>query len=147
MAKEAIGTTYREFPTNPGGEFWRIEPKAGLSETATIEAFKKAGWTPYRNYNPEHAGGSDYEKYYDGAWYHLTIAHGVGYQYVHIMGSSVPQRARRVFGDRFTPPWITVHCELNFRPSSPEHFKDHVKRKFGIHIDELIKQMLLPWST
>ena len=123
LAKEALGTDYKLFPTVMGNQPWRVEPKAGLSEAGTINAFKNVGWTYFFNGNPEHFGGSDYEKYYKGAWYHVTIAYGEKGFYN--SGSDKWETMK----DKSQPPaWVTLHCEQRFRGSSQQHFQDHMER-------------------
>jgi len=125
-----LGTSFERFPNMLSNQEWRVVPKEGLSEAATIEAFKKAGWQPFFNGNPEHFGGSDYEKYHDGAWYHITIGYGIGPVYAKILGTGgQPHLIRMERGSNQPPPWITLHCEDRFRPSSYEHFEDHMTRK------------------
>jgi YD repeat-containing protein len=124
LAKEALGTNFIEFPTVMGNQKWRIVPKAGLTEADTQKAFMKVGWQHQLNGNPEHFGGSDFEKYYQGAWFHVTIAHA---RYPKKAGGDFVIAS--VLGP---PPWITIHCELNYRPSSTEHFWDNIKRNYPI---------------
>jgi RHS repeat-associated protein len=132
FAKEALGTSFERFPNMLSNQEWRIVPKEGLSEKATVEAFKKAGWQPFFNGNPEHFGGSDYEKYHDGAWYHLTIGYGTGttYQRVTTVTGKTHLASVSTYDSNQPPPWITVHCEARFRPSSYEHFDDYMKRNY-----------------
>ena len=50
----------------------QIAPNPQLTYRETVKSFEKAGWTSFINVNPEHWGGADFEKYIDGAWFHLT---------------------------------------------------------------------------
>ena len=120
LAKEAIRTEYKPFPSRKD---WEIAPAAGLSYKATVDAFMAKGWKPFFNGNTDHFGGSDYEKYFEGAWYHVTIGYGVS-------RFNYDKGIVTIRDDRQLPPWITIHCEQRFRPSSTEHFLDFMYHLF-----------------
>ncbi|MGE4211737.1 MAG: hypothetical protein AB7F87_21420, partial [Oligoflexales bacterium] len=104
-----------------------VTPNKQLSHNATIEAFKKDGWLPFLNVNPEHWGGRDFEKHIDGAWFHLTVGYGTG-QGV----DNLPIR-----DDNNPPVFITVHCEERWRPSSKEHARDWWNNNVFRHIPRI----------
>lgn len=137
LAKRAIGTNFQEFNETLSSQKWRIAPKEGFSEKDTINAFRNAGWKPFFNGNPGHFGGSDYEKYYKGAWYHVTIGYGerstINYDEIITTNDS-----------NQPPPWITIHCEERFRPSSYEHFRDYMLRNWKIDIDYINPPIGIP---
>ena len=110
-----------------------ISPNENLSTTDTVNAFKKAGWAWFLNVNPSHWGGADYEKYIDGAWFHLTIGYTATPSYANPNPSS-------------SPSWITVHCESLWRPSSKEHAKDWWTKNVFRHVPRfsVLPPLLIP---
>ena len=88
---------------------WGVAPKGKPNSFYSVTQMAIAnGWKPYTNINPPHWGGLDYEYHYNGMWFHLTIGRP--------SLSSSPS------------PWMTIHCEPLFQPSSKEHAKHWWKK-------------------
>lgn len=84
---------------------WQVIPKGNpVSYNVVVQKAITRGWRPYININPQHWGGLDFEHYYNGMWFHLTIG--------------------RPWLSSSPPPWVDIHCEQLFQPSSREHAKD-----------------------
>ncbi len=91
-----------------------IAPNPKLSEIQTTNIFQANGWTRFRfNINTTHWGGADFEKYINGAWYHLTVGYGGNLSDIGIIPDN-----------NVSPPFIQIHCEPKYRPSSWSHLKD-----------------------
>ncbi len=84
---------------------WQVVPKGKPnSYYSVIQKALGNGWEHYININPPHWGGPDFEHYYNGMWFHLTIG--------------------RPWLSSSPPSWLDIHCEQLFQPSSREHAKD-----------------------
>ncbi len=141
---EELVKTFNALLTPLGYKYTEVKPYDWqVLPTGTPESFnsiitkaKNKGWKSFVNVNPQHWGGNDFELYHDGMWLHLTIgrpAPKVSYNQwgrpsgIQSQGSSAP------------PPWVDIHCEELFQPSSKEHARDWWQKNLFNRIEAALR--------